>query len=359
MTIAELRADGRLLFETIVGSRCYGIETIQSDYDLMGVYALREKDICAGPKHIIEKDATYYELDRYAELLQQRDLLATQLLFVSPQGNWKHKNWAFRPLELIAERLICKETLEQWLNLASTFYSKAIRVGALTVNKISPLDFLVYYSKPSVGDHPIQETLTKVIERNSFDKYVMTYTGGAININNLGLLRVDDDLFYLYKDYGHITGQEPRVMGLLDENGEVIEDGVQKKDSLWSLTALGFVRYKKKQYNKYKNLKKLISNSKVINGYATKSMLHAFRVVEMINNYLDTNIFSVQVKRRSFYDKIRDGMFSLAELKQWFFQEFETTLFNLRNKTLNPVLDPSVIRSAVMEIRQNLAQDKK
>jgi len=76
MTINELRDHGLILFEAVVGSRAYGLDTATSDTDIKGVFYL-PRDYFFGNKYIAQvanssNDEVYYELGRFVELLFQK-----------------------------------------------------------------------------------------------------------------------------------------------------------------------------------------------------------------------------------------------------------------------------------------------
>jgi len=73
MTISEIKSKGLLLFECISGSKAYGLDTLQSDTDLKGVFYLPVEQFYG--LHYIPQisnetnDEVYYELGRFVELL--------------------------------------------------------------------------------------------------------------------------------------------------------------------------------------------------------------------------------------------------------------------------------------------------
>ncbi|MGJ1381035.1 DNA polymerase beta superfamily protein [Sphingobacterium siyangense] len=84
MTIDELRDSGLILFETVVGSRAYGLATASSDTDIRGVFYL-PLEYYLGGQYIAQvanasNDEVYYELRRFVELLSKSNPNVLELL---------------------------------------------------------------------------------------------------------------------------------------------------------------------------------------------------------------------------------------------------------------------------------------
>ncbi|WP_312792252.1 DNA polymerase beta superfamily protein [Sphingobacterium sp.] len=84
MTIDELRKNGLILFEAVVGSRAYGLATASSDTDIKGVFYL-PLEYYLGGQYIAQvanasNDEVYYELGRFVELLSKSNPTVLELL---------------------------------------------------------------------------------------------------------------------------------------------------------------------------------------------------------------------------------------------------------------------------------------
>ncbi len=84
LTIEQVKENGWLIFEAIVGSKAYGLDTAKSDTDIRGVFVL-PKDLFYSldykPQVSNESnDIVYYELKRFIELLARNNPNIIELL---------------------------------------------------------------------------------------------------------------------------------------------------------------------------------------------------------------------------------------------------------------------------------------
>ncbi|MCH5717871.1 nucleotidyltransferase domain-containing protein [Niabella hibiscisoli] len=84
ITIETVKENGWLIFEGIVGSRAYGLDTASSDTDIKGVFIL-PKDLFYSLDYIPQvsnetNDIVYFELKRFIELLAKNNPNILELL---------------------------------------------------------------------------------------------------------------------------------------------------------------------------------------------------------------------------------------------------------------------------------------
>ena len=111
MTIQELKDKGLIIFEGVVGSQAYGIATPASDIDIKGVYIQPIEDILSFG--YIEQvsdstnDTTYYEIQRFLELIQRNNPNILELLNL-PEDCINIKDPIFNEILEIGENFITK-----------------------------------------------------------------------------------------------------------------------------------------------------------------------------------------------------------------------------------------------------------
>jgi predicted nucleotidyltransferase len=77
LTIEGLKNKNLLLFESISGSKAYGLDSAASDTDIRGVFVLDQEEYYG--LHYVEQisnasnDEVYYELGRFVELLARNN----------------------------------------------------------------------------------------------------------------------------------------------------------------------------------------------------------------------------------------------------------------------------------------------
>lgn len=114
MTIQDIKEKGLLLFESISGSKAYGLDTPESDTDLKGVFYLPKEQFYGldyTPQISNESnDEVYYELGRFVELLAKNNPNILEVL-ASPEDCiiYKHPLMEKLNLDLFLSKL-CKDT---------------------------------------------------------------------------------------------------------------------------------------------------------------------------------------------------------------------------------------------------------
>src|SRR5688572_23031191 len=84
LTIEQVKENGWLIFEAIVGSKAYGLDTAASDTDVRGVFVL-PKELFFSLDYTQQvsnesNDIVYYELKRFIELLAKNNPNIMELL---------------------------------------------------------------------------------------------------------------------------------------------------------------------------------------------------------------------------------------------------------------------------------------
>jgi len=86
MTIDWIKENGLLIFETITGSKAYGLDTPTSDTDIRGVYVVPKTVYYSleYPEQVSNEsnDIVYYELRRFMELLAKNNPNIMEMLGV-------------------------------------------------------------------------------------------------------------------------------------------------------------------------------------------------------------------------------------------------------------------------------------
>ncbi|HEX2628228.1 MAG TPA: nucleotidyltransferase domain-containing protein [Chitinophagaceae bacterium] len=308
MTIESVKDNGWLIFESIAGSKLYGLNTATSDTDIRGVYIL-PKEVYYSLEYTPQvsnesNDIVYYELKRFVELLAKNNPNMLELLAVPEHSVlFKHPLMnAFTP-ELFLSKL-CETT---FANYAFTQIKKAYGLEKKILNPVdkerkSILDFCFVYDKGRTID------LRTFIREN------------ALNENNIGLAALPHmrDAYNLYYSTAHHYNGVARG----EEANDVCVSNIPKGETPLALMTFnkdGYSVYCKK-YKEYwewvekrndERYKSTLSHGK---NYDAKNMMHVFRLLMMAKEIATTGVIQVERKDREFLLSIKQGQFEYDEL---------------------------------------------
>jgi len=310
LTIEWIKNNGLLIFETITGSKAYGLDTEKSDTDIRGVFVL-PKDKFYGLEYTAQvnnltNDITYYELRRFMELLAKNnpnimEMLGTPEKFVLQ----KHPVMDMLTPELFLSKL-CEKT---FANYAYTQIKKAYGLEKKIVNPVdrsrkSVLDFcFVYEGKDAMP-------LKKYLGLKKLDQH------------NLGLAAID----HLRDCYNLYQSDEVQYSGIVrkDESNDICLSSVPKEE-----TPIGVLYFNKDGYSvyckKYKEywdwvakrnddrFKTTMTHGK---NYDSKNMMHVFRLLLMAKEIAIEGKVNVFRNDRDFLLSIKEGKFEYEDLLQ-------------------------------------------
>ena len=165
MTLEELKKSNSIIFESISGSRAYGLQTPTSDTDIRGVFILPKDKFYSldyiGQINNETNDIVYYELRKFIELCLKNNPNILELLNMPAECiQIKHPIYDKITSELFLSKL-CKNT---FANYAFTQIKKARGLNKKIVNPVEKerkeiIDFCtVLQGKKSL---PLKEYLTE------------------------------------------------------------------------------------------------------------------------------------------------------------------------------------------------------
>lgn len=191
MTIQDLKDNGLIIFEGIVGSQAYGISTPTSDTDIKGVFIMPLDGIMNFDyiEQVSDEtnDTTYYELKRFLQLVQTNNPNILELLNL-PEDCILHKDPLFDMILSHKDRLISKMCRNSFGGYAVEQIKKARGLNKKIVKKFDDkrkgvLDFC--YVPYKQGSILVEDYLAKFFP-NATQKDVglvsiahMRYTYGA------------------------------------------------------------------------------------------------------------------------------------------------------------------------------------
>jgi hypothetical protein len=308
LTIDDLKAQNLLLFESISGSKAYGLDTDTSDTDIRGVFVLPQDDYY-GLQHVTQisnerNDVVYYELGRFVELLAKNNPNMLEMLCMPDDCVLFHHPLfnRFTP-ELFLSRL-CQATFAGY---ALTQVKKAKGLNKKIVNPVEPqrksvLDFC--YVVQGQGSVPLLHFLkTKGLRQE-----------------DCGLAKIPHmpELFGLF----HQPGQAFRgVMHSENANDISLSSIPQDLDpvAVMSFNKNGYSTYCK-EYKEYWEWVEKRNDARYQNtlshgkNYDAKNLMHTFRLLAMAEEIAREGQIRVRRPDRDFLWQVRSGTFDYEEL---------------------------------------------
>lgn len=308
MTIEYLRENNLIILECISGSKAQGLDTVNSDTDIKGVFILPKKEFYG--LHYIEQvnnetnDIVFYELGRFMELLSFNNPNILELLN-TPKDSiiFKHEYLDEIKTEKILSKL-CKDTFGKF---AESQIKKAKGLNKKIVNPVneerkSVLSFCyVNYENGSIP-------LLKFLEIKKWKQE----NCGLVNISNM------KDIYGLYHDENNIFN------GIIksENSNNVCLSSIpkdKKQEAILYFNVDGYSVYCK-EYKEYwdwvskRNEERYQNTQNNGKNYDAKNMMHVFRLLEMAYEIGLENKVIVKRENREFLLKIKNGYFEYDEL---------------------------------------------
>ncbi len=310
LTIEQVKESGWLIFEAIVGSKAYGLDTEKSDTDIRGVFVL-PRELFDSLEYTAQvsnetNDIVYYELKRFIELLGKNNPNILELLNVPEQSVlYKHEIMNRVKPEIFLSKL-CEQT---FANYAYTQIKKAHGLEKKIVNpvdkerKLVPDFCFVYVGKEAIP-------LKKFLSENGFKQ------------ENMGLTIIAHlkDCYNLFHSTTHT------YCGIIkkDEANDVCLSSIPKGE-----TPVGLLYFNKdgysvycKEYKEYwdwvakRNEERYNTTMSHGKNYDSKNMMHVFRLLLMAKEIATEGKVNVWRKDREFLLQIKRGNYEYDELVQ-------------------------------------------
>lgn len=303
LTIERVKENGWLIFEAIVGSRAYGLDTAASDTDIRGVFVL-PKEVFYSLEYMPQvsnesNDIVYYELKRFIELLARNNPNIMELLNIPEKCVLQRHEIMNRVKPEMFLSKLCEQT---FANYAYSQIQKAYGLEKKIVNPVkeerkSVLDFcFVHIGKEAVS-------LQKFLEEKGFKQEEM----GLTAITHLR------DCYNLY----HSTEYSYSGVIRKGEANNVCLSSIPKGES-----TVGLLYFNKDSYSiycrEYKEYWDWVAkrneeryNTTMSHGkkYDSKNMMHVFRLLLTAKEIATEGKINVWRSDREFLLDIKRGKY--------------------------------------------------
>lgn len=348
MTIEELRTSGYIIFESIAGSRAYGLASETSDTDIRGVFVL--------PPHILyglnyieqvhdeQNNVVFYEIGKVVELLLKNNPTMIEMLGMPTDCIlFKHEAFDMLSSEIFVSKL-CKDTFAGY---AHSQIKKAKGLNKKIVNPVdkkkkSVLDFC--YVQYGQGSKP----LTDWLKENSMSYELC----GLVKIPNFR------DCYTLYYNNNKMYAG---IVHSIEESNDVCLSSVEEGASpltIMSFNKDGYSRYCK-DYQEYWNwvehrneerFRNTVVNEK---NYDAKNMMHVFRLLDMAEE-IASGILQVRRPNRTELLEIKRGVFKYDVLLEMADKKLQRINNLYESSVLQESPDITIGNNLLVEIRKSV-----
>lgn len=347
MTLEELQNSGYILFESVSGSRAYGLHTPASDLDLRGVFVL-PKEQFYGMNYVSQinnesNDIVYYELQKFVELCLANNPNILELLNV-PEECVRYKHPLFDRFTM--QMFLSKKCEKSFANYAYAQIKKSRGLEKKIVNPVdekrkSVLDFCHIY------DNAKTEELLHFLERKGI-KQENCWLRKLPHLHNCYALHYSDDIPYkgiMKKENSNeiAVSKVPKgeeTLALLHFNKDGYSTYCKKYREYWEWV-------KKRNEERYKTT---VSHGK---NYDSKNMMHTFRLLHMAKEIALEGIVNVRREDREYLLSIKRGEFEYDELvaKAEAQKVALESLFANSNLPIMP--DAKIVEKLLVKVRAN------
>ncbi len=308
ITIQTVKENGWLIFEGIVGSRAYGLDTASSDTDIKGVFVL-PRDLFYSLDYMPQvsnetNDTVYFELKRFIELLAKNNPNILELLALPEECILYRDPLMERIKSTMFLSRLCEQT---FANYAYSQIKKAWGLEKKMANPVEPerksvLDFCyVYADNESLG-------LATFLQNKQWRQE-------NIGLRNASHLRDCYEIFYS-PDH-HYSGIVKK-----ENANDVALSSISKNEKPVGLLYFnkdGYSVYCKK-YKEYwdwvakRNDARYTQNQQHGKNYDAKNMMHVFRLLMMAQEIATEQRIKVRRTDRDFLLAIKRGDFEYEDL---------------------------------------------
>lgn len=311
MTIDKIKKEGLLLFESVSGSRAYGLSTPTSDTDIRGVFVLPKEMYYSmdyvGQVNNETNDEVYYELKRFTELCVKNNPNVLELLSM-PKDCIRYKHPLFDKIkkEIFLSKL-CEQTFSNYA------FAQIKKARGLHKKIVNPME----KERKKVQDFCMVRVGKKVM---TFKDFVVKndFNEKGFGVSNLSNIKYCYNLFYsesgFYKGIAKENAnelclssisKEEQPIGMLYFNQEGYSSYCKKYREYW-------VWVEKRNEDRYK------TNVAHDKNYDSKNMMHTFRLLHMSKEIAECEKLNVRVTKedRAYLLNIKKGNYEYEDLVQ-------------------------------------------
>ena len=363
----------KIIFEGIVGSQAYGLDTPESDQDIKGVFLQPNEDILSNnyiAQIDVDADTVYYELRRFLELVSVGNPNVLELLFLPDRcmlywtDEWKY-------LLSIKEEFLSKKCYNTFSGYAKTQLSKA-----------QGLNKKFNWEKKRTERKDIID-FSKIVDRESGKTFLVKdwLKDNDYTQQQVGLASIDGfrDCYRFYLDdikwvndnhrFDDISFSERGYKGIGEESTNEPRKSVIEKYRINDWKGIMYFNREAysthcKEYREYqkwliaRNETRVATNKKHGQDYDGKNIMHTVRLIMTAQEIPLQNSINVdRTKDRNFLLDIKKGDVDLKKIMdEWSIKAEELKELYV-NSSLKDEVDLEFICNIELKIRNNELQN--
>lgn len=357
-----------ILFKTIVGSNAYGTNTETSDVDIKGVYLQNPFNAASfsyNPQQIIDKDTTFWEIQRFLELACSSNPTVLELLF-SPERCILEKHPLFDIILQNRYIFLTKECKNSFLGYARQQIHKAkgldkkINWESERIIRKTPIDFCKFlwfgynvYDKPTVipTEHiwwnQCGNTLNSRLQ-TEFWFHALTKINDMKQLYMLWLIKESPNKIKWFKG---LCNNDDLLLS------PIPQEYMKNPAAIVQYDLDGFQRHCR-EYQQYqtwlkeRNEQRYVDVNKHGQKIDGKNMMHCIRLIETAKDIAEKGELIVERPNAQELLKIRHGEYNLQELIDKSDQCFEEIEQAFNNSNLPDSIDRTAVNNLLITIRK-------
>jgi hypothetical protein len=383
-----------VLLKCLVGSHCYGLAHEKSDEDFRGIFILPESDYEKQDSRLLihtpflnqiqdeKNNEVYYELKRFLELLSQGNPNCVEILFLEKEF-YKIKNPILIPLFKDKKLFLNKKFANALLGFIDSQIRKATGANKKSFNPVdkelkTPLDFCFLVSNKNKSiTTPLKEFLVK----NNIKQQACGISKIPSTRDNYNLFhdKKQQRLFFDVNIFGKVELSIRKKFNLkkgLHYKGIELEDKSsnmlrlseipkgEKSIAQFTFNAQSYTDYLN-DYHQYwnwvkeRNEDRYIQNQLASKGYDTKNMAHCYRLLKMLEYYLDNNNLVVDAQDKETIWKIKEREFVYEDLIKIINEKYQTLKNRIKEADIANDCDINILNNIEIDIRRNYYNKRK
>ena len=340
----------KLIFKCVVGSQSHGTSTPQSDIDIKGVYMQSIDDLITfnyKPQIDVNKDETYWEVQRFIQLAQTANPSVLEILF-SPDDCILETSPQFDLLRENRYKFLTKKCLQSFGGYVKSQLVKA-----------SGLDKKMNWEKERIERKEILDFVYAVVDGKTIPIKEWLINSGYTQ-ERCGLTAIDhfNNCYALY--YDNFKCPDYKYNGLMSENSQQLKlSSIPKGETPVATISFNKEHYSKhcKEYKEYtewlakRNTNRYvdsITHGQQIDG---KNLLHCRRLLDIAKEIATTGDFSVKRPNREELLAIKKGKVNLEDITATAQIDLEELNHLYENSNLPEECDMEFVNDLLLQIR--------